>query len=200
MSEYKIGQISADGRWRWNGTTWEPVQHAAPPPPLPPPAPSPPVRQRSGPSWPVALLIAAATLVFGGICGIAVGSSSQSNNTSGSNVANESSNQSPTPAASPVPSPSPQVLLNISGSGTKTTQKFTTSGDDWDLAWTYNCASFGGNGNFIVDIKKGDGTESDNQGVNQLGAKGADTEHFHAGGTFYLEVTSECSWTVKVIG
>lgn len=190
----QIGQISADGRWRWIGTAWEPIE--APPPPVSSQhqMPGPSTRPHSGPSWPVALLIAAATLVFGGICGIAVGSSSQSNKIA------DASNQTPTLAASPVPSPSPQVLLNISGSGTKTTQKFTTSGQDWDLAWTYNCAAFGDSGNFIVDVKNSDGSSSDNQGVNQLGANGADTEHFHSGGTFYLEVNSECSWTVKVIG
>ena len=134
--------------------------------------------------------------LFTGICGIAVGSASHS--TTAQNVADTSPNASE-PASSPVPSPSPQTLLNISGSGTKTTQKFTASGD-WDLVWTYNCAAFGDGGNFIVDVKNGDGTDSDNQGVNQLGAKGSDTEHFHVPGTFYLEVTSECSWTIKVVG
>ena len=193
--EAQTGQISADGRWRWNGVIWEPIQQSSPPPP-PPPTPALPTRQRSGPSWPVALLIAAGALVFGGLFGIGVGSTTQSNNPSSANAAN----QSPSPSASPVPSPSPRVLLNVKGSGTKTTQKFTTSGDDWDLARTYNCASFGGRGNFIVDVKNGDGSPSDNQGVNQLGATGADTEHFHSGGTFYLEVVSECSWTVKAIG
>ena len=208
--ESQAEQISADGRWRWDGKAWQPVEAApAPTPPVPPPSPAispssptpnPAARPRSGPSWPAALLMAAAALVFGGICGIGVGSSSQSHNNTTGGVANQSANQAPTPAASRVPSPSPQVLLNLSGSGTKTTQKFTTSGDDWDLVWTYNCASFGGSGNFIVMVKNGDGSPSDNQGVNQLGANGSDTEHFHSGGTFYLQVISECSWTVKAIG
>jgi hypothetical protein len=36
--------------------------------------------------------------------------------------------------------------------------------------------------------------------VNELGASGSDTEYYHSGGTFYLEVNSECSWTVQVKG
>src|SRR5947209_608132 len=42
----------------------------------------------------------------------------------------------------------PQTLLNISGSGTKSTQKFTAA-SDWDLNWNYDCSKFaGGQGNF----------------------------------------------------
>jgi hypothetical protein len=39
-----------------------------------------------------------------------------------------------------------------------------------------------------------------NAPVNQLGAKGADVEHYHSGGTFYLVVNSECSWHITAKG
>jgi hypothetical protein len=86
---------------------------------------------------------------------------------------------------------SPQVLLDIKGSGTNTTQKFSAA-NDWDLQWTYDCTAFvggvaGGHGNFIVDVRDSDGSSSQNQGVNQLGVKDQGVEHFHVGGTFYLE-------------
>ena len=88
----------------------------------------------------------------------------------------------------------------MSGSGIKTTQKFSTPEDDWDLAWTYNCASYGGRGNFQVYVTSPDGTPSGNAGVNELGAGGSSVEYFHQGGTFYLVMNSECTWSVKVTG
>lgn len=102
--------------------------------------------------------------------------------------------------ATSAPIKAPQTLLDLTGSGSKSTQKFTTSGD-WDLNWTYDCSSFGDKGNFQVFIYTGDGTMSfQNTGVNQLGSKDSGTEHYHTGGTYYLQVNSECSWTMKVQG
>jgi hypothetical protein len=99
---------------------------------------------------------------------------------------------------------SPQVLLDIKGSGTNTTQKFSAA-SDWNLEWTYDCTAFiggfaGGHGNFIVDVRNTDGSRSQNQGTNQLGVKDQGIEHFHVGGTFYLEVTSECNWSITAVG
>lgn len=53
-----------------------------------------------------------------------------------------------TAKASPV-AKAPAVLLELSGSGTKTTQTFAVKGN-WDLAWAYDCTSTGYDGNFIV--------------------------------------------------
>lgn len=104
-------------------------------------------------------------------------------------------------AATPAPTPAvPQTLLKVSGSGTKSTQKFTASGD-WDLNWSYDCSNFGYKGNFQVFVYNGDGSMSfSNSGVNQLGMSGADVEHYHSGGTFYLTVNSECSWKIEAKG
>lgn len=93
------------------------------------------------------------------------------------------------------------MLLDLAGSGTKSTQKFTAAGD-WDLAWTYDCSKFSdGTGNFAV-FAYGDNNQMavSINGVNQLGANGSSTEHYHAGGTFYFQILSECTWTVKVTG
>jgi len=53
------------------------------------------------------------------------------------------------------------ILLNASGSGSKTTDKFTAAGD-WDLIWSYDCraamAPIGGKGNFQIFVYNGDGT------------------------------------------
>ena len=106
-----------------------------------------------------------------------------------------------TAAAAPAPVPTaPQTLLKLSGSGTKSTQKFTAGGD-WDLNWSYDCSSFGYKGNFQVFVYNSDGSISfSNSGVNQLGMSDSGVEHYHSGGTFYLEVNSECSWKLDAQG
>jgi len=95
----------------------------------------------------------------------------------------------------------PQVLLDLSGSGTKQTQQFTAAGN-WDLTWSYDCSAFaGGSGNFIVTVYNGNGSVNyDNSAVNQLGASGSDVQHYYKGGTFYLSIDSECSWHVTAKG
>lgn len=105
------------------------------------------------------------------------------------------------PVSKPAPAPAAmQTLLDISGSGSKTTESFTAAGA-WNLIWSYDCSNFGSKGNFQVFIYDGNGNMSfDNSGVNQLGASGSDTDYYHVGGTYYLEVNSECSWHVTVKG
>jgi len=108
--------------------------------------------------------------------------------------------QSATSQASPPQPIAPQVLLDIMGSGTKSTQNFT-AGSDWDLYWTYDCSNFGGRGNFMVTVYNSDGTVSyNNVPVNQLGQSDFDVEHYHTGGTYYLEVNSECNWHIQAKG
>jgi hypothetical protein len=125
----------------------------------------------------------------------------------------ESGTGASSPAApdSAAAAPSPQVLLDLQGTGDKSTQAFTASGN-WDLQWSYDCtAGLTQNGtipsgyhcSFIVDVRTSDGQLSRNQGVNQLGVKDQGVEHFHVGGSFYLEVQVCCadnSWAVKVTG
>lgn len=94
----------------------------------------------------------------------------------------------------------PQVLLDLKGSGSKSTQKFT-AGSDWDLNWSYDCSNFGQDGNFQVFIYDGSGQMSfRNSPVNQLGASDSGVEHYHNGGTFYFTVNSVCSWKIQVKG
>ena len=108
----------------------------------------------------------------------------------------------PAPVSTPIstpqsPSATQQTLLNISGEGSKSTQEFTVSGD-WQIQYTYNCSNAGGTGNFQVYINSSDNSSLGIVGINELGASGSDTEYYHQGGTYYLEVNSECSWTIDV--
>jgi hypothetical protein len=91
------------------------------------------------------------------------------------------------------------TVLSLDGSGTKSTKRFPVT-SDWDLKWSYNCSGFSdGTGNFVIVPKAGATFSQDNL-VNQLGASGDSTEHYHNGtGERYLEVNSECNWTVEVV-
>lgn len=95
----------------------------------------------------------------------------------------------------------PRTLLAIYGSGSKSTEKFTTTGEDWNLTYSYDCSEFGMSGNFQVFIFNGDGSPSwEYVGVNQLGTSGSDVDYYHTGGTFYLVINSLCRWHVRVDG
>ena len=93
--------------------------------------------------------------------------------------------------------PAPSAILDVSGSGTKTTQAFVVPAS-WTMSWSYDCSAFGSRGNFIVFVDNSDGSPSNNAGTNQLGPGGHGTEYFHSGGNLYLQVISECSWHVTV--
>ncbi len=111
----------------------------------------------------------------------------------------------PTQATPSKPAPTMQArtketLLSISGSGTKSTKKFTVVGE-WDLNWSYHCSDSGMNGIFQVYIYDNYGNPSFSNGlINQSGASGSDTQYYHNPGTYYLEVNSMCSWTIEVKG
>lgn len=104
----------------------------------------------------------------------------------------------PTPAQAPAPHV-PQVLLQVSGNGQKSTQTFTAP-SSWTMEYLYDCSSFGYKGNFQVYVYNANGTLALLSGPNELGMSGSDTEYYHQGGQFYLEVNSECSWTITAKG
>jgi hypothetical protein len=110
--------------------------------------------------------------------------------------------RSPTKVAKPTAPAAQVVVWSDSGSGVYSGPKFTipSSAKGWDEVWSYNCASFGGRGNFITSIT-GYGSAAGilDSGANQLGAKGSGTNTYYDKGTFSIQVNSECSWTEKVV-
>lgn len=147
----------------------------------------------------------AAVIIICIIAGVVLSQGSSTGSTPAVSVPAAPDNTAAAPAQTPkqaAPQPAaPQTLLNIKGNGSKTTQTFTAAGA-WDLSYTYDCTSFGvPQGNFQVYVYNSDGSMSyNNAPVNQLGKSGSDVEHYHTGGSFYLEVNSECDWTVTVKG
>jgi len=99
----------------------------------------------------------------------------------------------------PPPTPGPKTLLTLKGNGIKKSAIFTTS-DEWSLAYTFDCSSFGSQGNFAVSENDAQGNPQDVL-VNQLPKKGSDNVPVHADpGQHYLDMNSECSWTITVTG
>lgn len=178
----------------------------------PPAAPMQP-QPKARPKWKTPL-IASVALVVGIVIGAAAnGSKSTPSTTAGStSTTGTTAPSAPAPATSaaaaapakPATStppaapaaPAKSVVLTVSGNGIKTTKQFTVA-DNWSLKYTYDCSSFGSQGNFQVMEQGGD-----NDGmplVNELAAKGSDVTYQHSdAGQHSLEVNSECSWTVTV--
>jgi len=106
------------------------------------------------------------------------------------------------PAPSTTTAPPAGPIFTQAGSGSATTANFRVP-DNWDLAWTYDCAKFpGGQGYFgvtIYDNDEGQQLDFDNQGVNQSGPSGQGVEHYHSGGNQkFLKVNALCDWTITV--
>jgi hypothetical protein len=109
---------------------------------------------------------------------------------------------SPSPPAAPSSLPpthslAGKTVATFSGSGIENTPKFTVT-DTWKLSYSFDCSNFGSAGNF--QVYEDGGNDFSGVSVNDLAmSKTGSTYAYADGGTHYLEVNSECSWTVKVI-
>lgn len=103
----------------------------------------------------------------------------------------------PTTVVRPAP---PQTLLIQSNEGGEITTPFTVPSNaaTWDVHWTYNCSNNGGVGNFVVNVLEGGGIDASDAGVNQLGSGGSGTQDYHDQGSFSLQISSECIWSIQV--
>lgn len=89
--------------------------------------------------------------------------------------------------------PAPKVLFTQAGSGDQTTVTFTAP-TTWTLAWSYDCSALGQAGIFQVWV---DGPTPGADGpIGELGTGSSGVQHYHAGGSVYLQINSECSWKV----
>jgi hypothetical protein len=104
-------------------------------------------------------------------------------------------------AASPTPTVAGNTLLDLKGTGDKTSDPFTASGESVDVTYAYTCAApasftisfFGTNGSpALPDVL-----------IDDFGAKGDATVNESlngASGPFHLEVATGCDWSIKVVG
>jgi hypothetical protein len=90
-----------------------------------------------------------------------------------------------------------KTVATYSGSGIDNTPKFTVTAT-WKLDYSFDCSSFGSPGNF--QVYEDGGNDLGGLSVNDLAmSKTGSTYAYDDGGTHYLEINSECSWTVKII-
>ncbi len=100
----------------------------------------------------------------------------------------------------------PPYRFTASGNGSGNTSPFTipATTKQWQLARSYNCASFGTSSDFSVDINRGAGNGATDQDFNDngpdtqgQGGNGVDT--FYGTGTFDFQVWANCNWNLGVI-
>ena len=162
------------------------------------------------PRWPYTLLVISVAFT-GVVAGVLIGSrvhsrtpaaaAATSSATSPAAVSSAASTAAGTPSgtASPRAAGGPGVLARFSGSGAKTTRRFTVPGSgNWELKWSYDCASLGSKGSFAVTEDQADTTGVT---VNEIGLHGRGVTHAHGdAGRHYLVVNSECAWRLTAVG
>ena len=181
----------------WDGTAWtEQIRSIAGAPPQAPPPyqPAPQPKRTKHRKWP---WVVAGLIVLIIIVSVATSSGGKKGDTANSGAAQEGATTASTATTRAAPPAAPRTLAVFTGSGTKKTKKFDVTSDDWTIAYRYDCTSFGSQGNFQVFVYGDDGMPD--VAVNELAAKGTDTTEEHQGGSFYLEINSECAWTVRVL-
>lgn len=159
-----------------------------------PPAPEPPKKKKKHPvAWVIAGI---ATIVI-------IGSVANSGNSTPKTAAPKGTPapvQATAVSAASTPAAPAGPVLSFTGNGTKQSQNFTVTHDQWTIAYTYDCnAALSGQGNFQIYLYQADGTPADAP-VNELGVSGGSSTTEHGAGSYYLEVNSECTWTVTVTG
>lgn len=105
----------------------------------------------------------------------------------------------PTPRPTATPAPSWKTIATFSGNGNKKTGTFDAP-DSWRLVWSCNpSSSYFGQYNVIIQIYDiyGDYLDLAVNTICQKGNTGDYTQEYQ-GGTLYLNVISEGTWTVKV--
>ncbi|HSS62433.1 MAG TPA: hypothetical protein VLK30_13345 [Candidatus Limnocylindrales bacterium] len=87
------------------------------------------------------------------------------------------------------------MLLDAAGTGNASETLVAARG--WDMHWSYDC---GAHGVFVVDVYNSDHTpDFKSPGVNEEGDNDSSTYHVDGAGRYYLEITTTCRWTVKVV-
>jgi Protein kinase domain len=97
----------------------------------------------------------------------------------------------------------PRVLMTLSGTGALNSAPFLVTSSVVTAHYSYNCAAFGTEGNFIADMISGTptGAYDDQPIANALGSRGSQTTALYpakAGSRYHLAINSECSWRITL--
>ena len=92
------------------------------------------------------------------------------------------------------------VLLDLVAIGDDDTDAFTSRPKDWQLEYVFQCWNFGRPGHFSIDIQRLDGSPTHLQGVQEHAQSGVKSYVYTPGGSYRLDIRSNCRWRVKVSG
>lgn len=109
---------------------------------------------------------------------------------------------SPTPSHQPPAWRRPHARADFTGQGDETTASFSVGrGSSFELAWSYTCPAGSSSGQFkVVAFSGTPGKAAAGTPIVATGVSGHGTTWLRpAGPTYYLVVTSTCSWVVQVI-
>lgn len=108
--------------------------------------------------------------------------------------------QSPTPQASPQSTPTgviyPPLPFSLSGTGTRNTQIFSID-TAWTIEWSFDCSPYLRVGMFELNIYDGGGVFKQRVVRTIRAASYARMIYPHSG-KYYLQIETECDWTVRV--
>lgn len=198
--EQRLRELEQRARRRQQQAPQAPVASQRPPAPQgPPPPPAPPSPPRTGnTAWKVLAGLGGFVIVIF-VFSLAAHRADRTPSTgyvdTGASSAMVAATSKPASHAASAATPG-RAIATFTGSGIENTPKFTVTAT-WKLDYTFDCSSFGGQGNFQVFE---DGGKDTSLVVNILAA--SDTASAYAyddAGTHYLEITSECAWTVQVM-
>jgi hypothetical protein len=97
-------------------------------------------------------------------------------------------------------SPQPEIRLDVSGIGNASETFAATGKHGWNVEWSYDCSKTGGSGIFVVDVFNAHRTpDFVHPGISEEGDRDSGVYHVPESGRFYLDVTTTCAWTLKVI-
>jgi hypothetical protein len=92
------------------------------------------------------------------------------------------------------------VRLNASGTGNASETFAVTGKRGWNVEWSYNCVKTGGRGVFVVDVFSADRTpDFVHPGISEEGDSDSGVYNVPESGRFYLDVTTTCAWSLKVL-
>ncbi len=96
----------------------------------------------------------------------------------------------------------PRTQLKHTGNGAWTSRPFAAEGDSVDMAYAYDCTNFGQAGVFSAMLYGQDGLVAllaNEEGTTSPGK--TTTAYLNgAAGPFHIEISSECAWSVAIIG
>ena len=98
----------------------------------------------------------------------------------------------------------PVMIKEWSGTGTKTTESFTISGNQWAISWAFNPIPIYENfyaNSFSIQVNKVGESFPIALVANfaNVSAGQSDISYIHSSGTFYLDISSlQGSWAIKV--